>query len=80
MKVKHHILKENVTITLTPDEVFDLIVICEGDIVLSKQYMRNFKRNSKGWKEFKKAKERAVRMQNKFITIRNTGPIEEIEI
>jgi hypothetical protein len=31
MKVKHYVLKEDVSITFTPDEIWGLIVICEGD-------------------------------------------------
>lgn len=34
MKVKQCVLKEDVSITFTPDEIWELIVCCEGGQVL----------------------------------------------
>ena len=79
MKIRRHILQESVTVTLTPDEIDELIVICEGSIVLDSMYMRDHKRNSKVWEDYKSLKETAERIQNKFVDIINTGPIVEEE-
>ena len=80
MKIKRHVLQENVTVTFTPDEIDELILICQGDKVLNSMYKRDFKRNSKWWKEYESLEKMAERMQNKFIDILYTGPIIEEEI
>ena len=37
---KQYVLKDDVSITFTPDETQQLIVICEGDKVFNKNAMR----------------------------------------
>jgi hypothetical protein len=43
MMAKQYVLKEDVSITFTPDEIWQLIVICEGDKVLNKNAMRQYR-------------------------------------
>ena len=81
MKVKHYVLKEDVSITFTPDEIWDLIVICEGDKSYCKDAMNQYPKGSKGYNEYKQLFDRAERMQKKIIEIRNAnGVLEEPEI
>ena len=81
MKVKHYVLKEDVSITFTPDEIWDLIVICEGDKSYNKDAMDQYPKGSKGYNEYKQLLDRTERMQKKIIEIRNAnGVLEEAEI
>lgn len=80
MRIKCHELQTDVVMTFTPDEIWDLIVICEGSKVLYKQYMREVVKNSLLWKDYKNLLEKAQKIQEKFINVRNLGPIVEIEI
>ena len=80
MKVKCHVLEEDVAVTFTPEEIQELIIICEGDIVFNTDAMREYPKGSKGWYEYDKLRQIAKRMQDKIIAIRNTGPIKEVEI
>lgn len=81
MKVKHYVLKEDVAITFTPEEVWDLILICEGDKVFNQENMRKYSPGTMLYKDHKRMAKTAERMQNKFIDIRNSyGVIEEVEV
>ena len=76
---KCYVLKEDVSITFTPDEIWELIVCCEGDKSYCKDAMIQYPKNSKGYNEYKHLYERAERMQQKIIDIRNAhGVLEEI--
>jgi hypothetical protein len=76
---KCYVLKEDVSITFTPDEIFELIVCCEGDKSYCKDAMNQYPKNSKGYNEYKQLYERAEKMQQKIIDIRNAnGVLEEI--
>ena len=76
---KCYVLKEDVSITFTPDEIWDLIVICEGDKSYNKDAMNQYPKGSKGYNEYQKLFEAAERMQKKIIEIRNAnGVLEEL--
>ena len=74
---KCYVLKEDVSITFTPDEIFELIVCCEGDKSYCKDAMNKYPKNSKGYNEYKQLYERAEKMQQKIIDIRNANGILE---
>lgn len=79
MKAKCCVLKEDVSITFTPDEIWDLIVICEGDKSYCKDAMNQYKKGSRAYNEYKDLFDRAERIQEKIIDIRNAhGVLEEI--
>ncbi len=76
---KCYVLKENVSITFTPDEIWELICCCEGDMSYCKDAMNQYPKNSKGYNEYKCLYERAEKMQKKIINIRNShGVLEEV--
>lgn len=77
---KCYILKEDVSITFTPDEIWDLIVICEGDKSFCKDVMNSYPKGSRAYNEYKDSFETAERMQKKIIAIRNAnGVLEDIK-
>lgn len=81
MKVKQYVLKEDVSITFTPDDIWELIVICEGDKSYCKDAMNQYPKNSKGYNEYKELYDRAEKMQQKIINIRNAHSVlEEVEV
>ena len=81
MKVKHIVLKEDVSITFTPDEIWDLLLICESSRSYYHDSMVSYLKGSKGYDEYKRLKEMPERMQKKIIDIRNKyGVIEETEV
>ena len=81
MKVKQYVLKEDVSITFTPDDIWELIVICEGDKSYCKDAMNLYPKNSKGFNEYKELYGRAEKMQQKIIDIRNANAVlEEVEV
>ena len=81
MKVKHIVLKEDVSITFTPEEIWDLILICESSGSYYHDSMVSYPKGSKGYDEYKRLKEMPERMQKKIIDIRNKyGVIEETEV
>ena len=76
---KRYILKKDVSITFTPDEIWDLIVICEGDKSFCKDAMNQYPKGSRAYNDYKDSFETAERIQKKIIEIRNTkGVLEEI--
>ena len=76
---KCYVLKENVSLTFTPDEIWDLIVICEGDKSFNKDSMNQHPKGSRAYNDYKELFETAERMQKKIIEIRNSrGVLEEI--
>ena len=81
MKVKHYVLKEDVSVTLTPEDILELILICEGDKSYNKEAMSKYPKNSKGYIEYKELYDRAEKMQQRIIEIRNTNAVlEEVEV
>ena len=81
MKVKQYVLNEDVSITFTPDEIWELIVCCEGAKSYNKDAMNKYPKNSKGYDEYKELYDRAEKMQQKIISIRDArGGLEEVEI
>lgn len=81
MKVKHYVLKEDLAITFTPEEIWDLVVICEGARVFNQDAMRSYPKNSKGYVEYKQLADTAKRMQKKINEIRHAHSVlEETEI
>ena len=81
MKVKRYVLKEDVAITFTPKEVWDLILICEGSKVFNQENMRGHSPGTMLYKDYKRMAKTAERMQNKLIEIRNSySVIEEVEV
>lgn len=74
---KCYILKDDVSITFTPDEVWDPILICEGDMSYCKDAMNTYPKNSKGYNEYKQLREIPERMQKKIIAIRNANSVLE---
>lgn len=76
---KCYVLKEDVSITFTPDEIWQLIVCCEGDKSYCKDAMNKYPKNSNGYNEYKQLYEEAEKMQQKIIAIRNAnGVLEDI--
>jgi len=76
---KCYVLKEDVSITFTPDEIWQLIVYCEGEISYCKNAMDQYPKNSLGYIEYKELHDKAKVMQQKIIAIRNAnGVLEEI--
>ena len=81
MKVKQKVLKEDVCIKFTPDEIWDLILICEGAMSYCKDAMNSYPKGSKGYNEYKRLMSIPERMQNKIIDIRNKlSVLEEVEV
>lgn len=74
---KCYVLKEAVSITFTPDEIWQLIVCCEGDMSYCKDAMNKYPKNSKGYNEYKQLYAEAKKMQQKIIDIRNTSEVLE---
>ena len=75
---KCYVLKEDISITFTPDEIWELIVICEGDKSFCKDAMSQAKKGSRAYNAYKESFETAERMQKKIIEIRNShGVLEE---
>ena len=78
-KAKCYVLKKDLDITFTPEEIWELIVICEGDMSFCKDAMNQYPKGSKGYNEYKESFEVAERMQKKIIELRNAnGVLEEI--
>ena len=76
---KKYVLKDNVSITFTPDEIWELIIICEGSMSYNKDAMNSYPKNSRGYLEYKKLYDEAEKMQQKIIDIRNAnGVLEEV--
>ena len=76
---KCYVLKEDVSITFTPDEIWQLIVICEGDKVFNQKAMRQYCKGSRAYNDYKELYDWAEKVQNKIIDIRNThGVLEDI--
>lgn len=74
---KQYVLKKDVSITFTPDEVWELILICEGDKSYCHDAMNSYPKGSKGYNEYKRLKEVPERMQKKIIAIRNANSVLE---
>lgn len=76
---KCYVLKEDVSITFTPDEIRQLIVCCEGDKSYCKNAMDQYPKGSLGYLEYKKLYDEAEEMQQKIIGVRNAnGVLEDI--
>lgn len=76
---KHYVLKEDISIAFTPDEIWQLIVICEGDKVFNQNAMRQYREGSRAYNEYKELYDWAEKMQQKLIEIRNShGVLEEV--
>lgn len=74
---KQYVLKNDVSITFTPEEIWELIIICEGDMSYCKDAMNSYPKNSKGYNEYKRWREIPERMQKKIIAIRNANSVLE---
>lgn len=74
---KCYVLKEDVSITFTPDEIWQLIVCCEGDMSYCKNAMDQYPKNSLGYLEYKELYNKAEKLQQKIIDIRNANSILE---
>jgi hypothetical protein len=76
---KHYVLKDDISITFTPEEIWQLIVICEGDKVFNQNVMRQYRKGSRAYNDYKELYDWAEKMQQKIIEIRNThGVLEEV--
>ena len=81
MKVKQYVLKENVSVTFTPEEICELTLICEGDKVFNQTNMRDYSPGTQPYTDYKKLSEMAERMQNKIMDVRKQhGVLEEVEL
>lgn len=81
MKTKHYVLKEDVSITFTPEEIWELVLICEGSKVFNQANMRDFSPGTAPYEDYKSLAEIAERMQDKIIGVRKQyGVLEEVEI
>ena len=74
---KCYVLKEDVSITFTPEEIWQLIVCCEGDKSYCKNAMDQYPKNSLGYLEYKDLYDKAEKMQKKIIDIRNANGVLE---
>lgn len=74
---KRYVLKKDLDITFTPEEVWELIVICEGDKSYCKDAMSQYPKGSQGYNEYKDLFEKAERMQKKIIELRNANSVLE---
>ena len=74
---KCYVLKEDVSITFTPDEVWQLIVCCEGDKSYCKAAMDQHPKGSLGYLEYKQLYDEAEKLQQKIIAIRNANSVLE---
>ena len=77
MKVKQRVLKDNISITFTPDEIWELIVICEGSKVFNHNNMQQHLEGGKAHGDYKRLYDQAEKMQQKIIEIRNTHSVLE---
>jgi HSP20 family molecular chaperone IbpA len=76
---KRYVLKKDLDITFTPEEIWELIVICEGAKSFCKDAMSQYQKGSGAYNEYKESFETAERMQKKLVELRNTnGVLEEI--
>lgn len=76
---KCYVLKEDVSITFTPDEIWQLIVCCAGDKSYCKRAMDQYHKGSLGYLEYKERYDKAEKLQQKIIDARNAnGVLEEI--
>lgn len=76
---KCYVLKDDVSITFTPDEIWELIICCEGAKSYHKDSMRQYPKGSRGYVEHEDMFKRAEKMQQKIIDIRNAnGVLEEV--
>ena len=81
MKVKQYVLKEDISITFTPEEVWELILICEGDKVFNQNSMREFSKGTMPYEDYRRMAESADKMQKKIMEARKQySVIEEVEI
>ena len=81
MKVKQLMLKEDLSITFAPEEIWQLIVCCEGYKSYCKDAMEQYPKGSLGYLEYKQLYEEAEKMQQKIIEARNAnGILEETEV
>lgn len=74
---KCHVLKKDLAITFTPDEIWELIVICESAKSFSKDSMNQYSKGSRAYDEYKESFAVAERIQNKIIELRNTNSVLE---
>ena len=74
---KQYVLKEDLSITFTPEEIWNLVFICEGAKVLNQGYMRDYPKGSKGYTEYKRLADIAEKMQKKITTERNANSVLE---
>lgn len=76
---KCYVLKDDVSITFTPDEIWQLIVVCEGAKVYNKNIMDRYFQDSRPYNDYKELYDWAGKMQQKIIDIRNAnGVLEDI--
>ena len=74
---KQYVLKDDVFITFTPEEIWQLIVICEGAKVYNKNIMDQYFQDSRPYNDYKELYDWAEKMQQKIIEIRNTHSVLE---
>lgn len=81
MKVKQYVLKEDISITFSPEEIWELILICEGDKVFNQNSMREFSKGTALYEDYRRMAESADRMQKKIMEARRQySVIEEVEV
>ena len=81
MKVKQYVLKEDISITFTPEEIWELILICDGDKVFNQNNMREFSNGTMPYEDYRRMAESADRMQKKIMEARRQySVLEEAEI
>ena len=74
---KCYVLKEDVSITFTPDEIWELIMCCEGAKSFHKDIMSRYPKGSRGHIEHEGMFKEAEEMQQKLIDIRNANGVLE---
>ena len=77
--VKQYVLKEDVSITFTPEEIWELILICEGNKSYCNDAMNSYPKGSTGYNEYKRLMEIPERMQKKIMDVRKQyGVLEDV--
>lgn len=74
---KCYVLKEDISITFTADEIWELIMCCEAAKSFHKDVMRQYPKGSRGYTEHEGMFNKADNMQQKIIDIRNANSVLE---
>lgn len=80
MKVRKYKEKESVTLVLTKQEAWDLLMVCHSATVWHEQELREYKKNSEYWNCRKDRLDKARYFENLLTYARITSEIEIVEV